>query len=114
VDEGRHVGKAPVARHVGRAKVDSTKPPEQPNTTPKMPAAGTSVMAAPPKSVPVFVDDSGWRRRRLRTVVFALAVLTVLATVAVWLSVTIAPVRPAPLGPCVSATAPGSSECGQS
>ncbi|HEY7176876.1 MAG TPA: hypothetical protein VH442_18345 [Micromonosporaceae bacterium] len=114
MDEGRHVGKAPVARHVGRAKVATAKAPKPPTTTPKVPAAGTSVMAAPPKPVPVFVDDSGWRRRRLRTVIFALAVLTVLATAAVWLSVTIAPVRPAPLGPCVSATAPGSAGCGQS
>ena len=137
MDQGRHVGTATVAKYVGRASVEPQRKPaeariaremavrtqsDRPSSAqltgpepsaPKLPAAGTSVMVAPPSPAPVFVDDSGWRRRRLRAIVFALAVLTVLATAAVWLSVTFAPVRPAPLHRCPSATT-SASDCGRS
>jgi len=104
VGEGRDSGRASVTKHVGRVEVGSIKRASIEQAQPK-PAAGTSVIAAPPIAVPVFVDDTGGRRRRLRLLVFATAIFVVLAAAAAWASVFVSPVRPAPLNGCVTTAA---------
>lgn len=80
-------------------------------TPPATHAARTSVMWAPASPRPVFVDDSGRRHRRLRTVLYVLACLIVAAAITVWLSVSASPVHPAPLPTCTSGQSAHSSGC---
>lgn len=66
----------------------------------RVPPMRTNVMTGPQPPVPVFVDDSGHRRRRLRAVAFGVALLLVLTGLIVWLSQSGAPVRPDPAATC--------------
>jgi hypothetical protein len=68
-----------------------------------MPAAETNVMTGPQTAVPVFVDDSGRRRRRVRAFLFGVACVLVATAFAVWLSLSGSPVRPDPVASCDSA-----------
>jgi len=99
VSARRQVGRAKVLRHVGRAPVGRVR------GTKHVPAATTSVMTGPTTTVPVFVDDSGRRRRRMRAVTFGVACLVVLAAVVVWLSLSASPLRPDPVATCTPSAA---------
>ena len=103
---GRQIGRAKVARHVGRAPVERVRGVKH------VPAAETSVMTGPATAVPVFVDDSGRRRRRMRAISFGVACLIVLAAVVVWLSLSASPLRPDPVATCTPSAA-HASKCQQ-
>lgn len=90
----RQIGRAKVLRHVGRAPVERVRGVKH------VPAAETSVMTGPKTAVPVFVDDSGRRRRRIRAITFGVACLVVLAAVVVWFSLSASPLRPDPVATC--------------
>ncbi|HZD97846.1 MAG TPA: hypothetical protein VE132_06760 [Micromonosporaceae bacterium] len=103
---GRQIGRAKVLRHVGHAPIGRVRGVKQ------MPAAKTSVMTGPATAVPVFVDDSGRRRRRMRAITFAVACMVVLAAVVVWLSLSASPLRPDPVATCTPSAA-HASKCQQ-
>lgn len=60
----------------------------------------TTAMPQPPQPVPVFVDDSGKRRRRLRHAVVWLGALALLVVAMIWWNQSAEPVRPAPIRTC--------------
>lgn len=92
----RQIGRAKVLRHVGRAPVERARGVKH------VPAAETNVMTGPMTAVPVFVDDSGRRRRRIRAITFGVACLVVLAAVVVWFSLSASPLRPDPVATCTT------------
>jgi hypothetical protein len=106
VSAGRQIGRAKVSRHVGRVPLRRVRGVKQ------GPAAETSMMAGPKTAVPVFVDDSGRRRRRMRAITFGVACMVVLAAVAVWLSLSASPLRPDPVSTCTPSIA-RASDCPQ-
>lgn len=66
-----------------------------------------SVPVPPP---PVFVDESGRRHRRMRTTLYVFACVIIVAALALWVSVSAAPLYPAPISTCTpgqSAPTPG-------
>jgi hypothetical protein len=100
-----------VSRDVGRVKVNRgvarvasapgrTTAPDQ-----------TTAMPRQPRPTPVFVDDSGRRRRRVRRVILGLGVLLLAAMTAVWLSQSAEPVRPAPVHTCMPPSAVQPTGC---
>lgn len=93
---GRKVGRAKVSRHIGRAPVGPVR------GVTRMPAAETHVMTGPQTAVPVFVDDSGRRRRRVRAFLFGIACVLVVTAFAVWLSLSGSPVQPDPVASCTA------------
>ena len=105
--DSRQASRANVLRHVGTARVDRTRAP-----APASPLR-TNIFTVLPKPPPVFVDDSGRRRRRLGTIAFALASLTLIIAAAVWFSVVMAPVRPAPVVTCTGTSTAQAAECGE-
>jgi hypothetical protein len=68
-------------------------------------------MPQPPRPVPVFVDDTGRRRRRLRLVVIWLGLAALLAVGAIWWNQSAEPVRPAPIRTCAPAAANSDGGC---
>ncbi|WP_144126571.1 hypothetical protein [Catellatospora sichuanensis] len=101
------VGRAKVWRHVGRARINAD------GVAKVVPAELTAVMVVPDPAAPVFVDDSGRRRRRIRAIAFVLAcAVAVLATVA-WLSLSAGTVRPTPAATCAPAGDGPSPRCGR-
>lgn len=75
-------------RHVAVARVSETREP-------------TSVLTpSGPVAVPVFVDESGRRRRLVSRVGFAVALLAMLLVAGFWLSQAGAPVDPGTVGAC--------------
>lgn len=103
----RPIGRAPVTRVRGRVSRGRIPRPGTPPTH----ADRTNVMSVPATPRPVFVDDSGRRHRRLRAATYALACVIVVVAIAVWLSVSAAPVHPAPVSTCASATPARSPGC---
>ncbi|GIF96994.1 hypothetical protein [Catellatospora citrea] len=101
------VGRAKVWRHVGRARIRSD------GVAKVVPAELTAVMAVPDPAVPVFVDDSGRRRRRIRSVAFAVACAVVVLAAVAWLSLSAGLVRPIPATTCAPAADRPSSQCGR-
>ncbi|GAA1616552.1 hypothetical protein GCM10009679_21080 [Saccharothrix algeriensis] len=103
----RRIGRATVARHIGRARPRTIDPPAAAGVA-AVAADATRRMPAPAPIAPVFVDDTGRRRGRIRIVVLAVAALLVAAAAAVWLSISAAPVHPdpAPAGTCPTASGP--------
>jgi hypothetical protein len=71
----------------------------------------TTVMPQPPVPAPVFVDDTGRRRRTLRAVVWSLGTLILIAVVAMWWNQSAGPVRPAPVRTCQAFTAERDTGC---
>lgn len=86
----RHVGR--VKLHRGVASVDDGPDP-------------TAAMPARPQPAPVFVDDSGQRRRRVRRVILWLGAMVLVIVAAVWWSQSADPVRPDPVRTCAPAPA---------
>lgn len=104
-----------MTRHVGRVKVQESDPvvPGAPGgdradeVTPgrgrAAPPDPTTAMPQPPRPVPVFVDDTGRRRRRLRLAVIWLGVVALLVVALIWWNQSAEPVRPAPIRTCAPA-----------
>jgi hypothetical protein len=104
VSSGRQISSARLSRHVGRVPLGRVRGVK------RVPAAETSVMTGPTTAVPVFVDDSGRRRRRMRAFTFAVACLVVLAAVVVWFTISASPLRPDPVATCTQ-SAVHATEC---
>ena len=77
-----HVDPSPAARPAGRARVGRAV-----GRAPTPDRARTEMLRiGPERGAPVFVDPSGNRRRRLRPVMYVLALLIALILLAVWAS----------------------------
>ena len=110
----RPVGRAGVRQYRGRARVTHARDHESAGVD----AAKTNVLAVMLTNVfkvdrpppPVFVDESGQRRRRVRRLAFLVIAVTVALLTTVWLTQLAEAVRPGPVSPCSgpsAAVAPG-------
>jgi hypothetical protein len=99
-----NVGRVRKKRHVGRAAIPRRDVPPPPTTgkaagkagrarvgqavgkSPPIERAKTSVIKPPSDDLPVFVDASGTRRRRLRRLAYVIGAVLVLALALLWLS----------------------------
>jgi hypothetical protein len=98
--KGRDVGRWPVKRPSGRARVGQAT-----GRAPTPDRAPTEVVKAGPEPrPPVFVDPGGTRRRRLRPVAYVLAVTILVILLVLWLSQLGGTARP-PAPPCPTAAA---------
>lgn len=94
----RHVGRARVEDHVGKARVAGTAAPGD--------SAATDILRLEgPAPQPVFVDASGRRHRTLRQLALMVGLAALLAVLVLWLTQLGASVRPAPVPPCASVSA---------
>jgi hypothetical protein len=88
----RPTGRAKVGRAVGRAASPERAPTGLVNIGPDHP-------------LPVFVDPSGARRRRLRRLAFMVLAAVLLVVLVLWASQLGSPVRPPTTVPCTTAHA---------
>jgi hypothetical protein len=104
--EDRDVGRAPVTRHVGRARLGRARGVA---ATPDR--AGTEVVPLGVEPAPpVFVDSSGRRRRRLRRLTYLVGFALLVALVLLWLSQLGGPIRPEPVQPCPPGASAGGGQ----
>jgi hypothetical protein len=96
----RHVGRASVRRQLGRARVGravgTAAPPAQPPTD--------VLKVSNELPLPIFVDHSGQRRRRLRWVAYGTGLVLLLVLLLFWLSQLGGPVQPEPSVSCPAAS----------
>ena len=91
-----HESRTSARRHVGRARVGRAVGV---SATPDR--AATSLVKVPDKAgPPVFVDESGRRRRRLRRLTYAVGIAALLALILLWVSQLTGVLRPDPIRPC--------------
>src|SRR5688500_3640026 len=97
--KGRDVGRWPVRRPAGRARLGQAV-----GRAPTPERAPTEVMKADPEpGPPVFVDPGGTRRRRLRPIAYVLSVTILFVLLMLWLSQLGGTARPP--APCPTANA---------
>jgi hypothetical protein len=105
MQRSRPVGRAGVRQYRGRAQVTHARDHESAGADP----AKTNILAVMltnvfkvdrPEPPPVFVDESGQRRRRVRRLAFLVIAVTVALLVTVWLTQLGEAVRPGPVSPC--------------
>ena len=104
----RQIGRVSVESatgRVGRERIRSS------GTRPTAHVSHTSLISVPAPPPPVFVDDTGRRHRRLRTTLYVLACVIIVATLTIWLSISAAPLYPAPISTCTPGESVHSPGC---